>query len=100
MRWWNVRHPAAYAQRLAEGTSPGQAREILTDAEQATERIMLLTRLSSGCPLTELGPSGRAAAARAVADGLARPDALDAGVLRLTRQGRLLADAVIRDLIA
>ncbi len=100
VRWWNVRHPAAYAQRLAEGTSPGQAREILTDAEQATERIMLLTRLASGCPLTELGPSGRAAAARAVSDGLARPDALNAGVLRLTRQGRLLADAVIRDLIA
>jgi putative oxygen-independent coproporphyrinogen III oxidase len=100
VRWWNVRHPAAYAERLSAGTSPGQAREILTGAEQATERIMLLTRLASGCPLAELSLSGRAAAARAVADGLARPDALEAGVVRLTRQGRLLADAVIRDLTA
>jgi putative oxygen-independent coproporphyrinogen III oxidase len=95
-RWWNVRHPAAYAARIGAGVSPGQAREILTDAEQATEQVMLLTRLSAGCPLSDLSIAGRAAAAEAVADGLATQDALDAGFVRLTRQGRLLADAVIR----
>jgi putative oxygen-independent coproporphyrinogen III oxidase len=95
-RWWNVRHPAAYAQRLDAGVSPGQAREILTDAEQATERIMLATRLAAGCPLAVLSSTGRAAAAQAAADGLASQAELDAGFLRLTRQGRLLADAVIR----
>jgi putative oxygen-independent coproporphyrinogen III oxidase len=98
VRWWNVRHPAAYAQRLNAGASPGQAREILTSAEQATERIMLLTRLASGCSVAELGPAGLKAAAQAAANGLARQDALDAGIVQLTRQGRLLADAVIRDL--
>src|SRR5215472_8767054 len=66
-RWWNVRHPAAYAQRLSAGLSPGQAREVLTDAEQATERIMLATRLASGCPVGELSPAGLAAARRAAA---------------------------------
>jgi putative oxygen-independent coproporphyrinogen III oxidase len=95
-RWWNVRHPAAYAQRLDAGMSPGQAREVLTDAEQATERIMLATRLAAGCPLAVLSSTGQAAALQAVADGLASQDALDAGFVRLTRQGRLLADAVIR----
>ena len=95
-RWWNVRHPAAYAQRLSAGVSPGQAREVLTDAERATERIMLLTRLAAGCPISELSPAGRGAVAAAVADGLASQDALKAGFVRLTRQGRLLADAVIR----
>jgi putative oxygen-independent coproporphyrinogen III oxidase len=95
-RWWNVRHPAAYARRIAAGESPGQAREILTDVEQATERIMLLTRLAAGCPVAELAPAGRAAAARAAADGLVCAEALAAGVVRLTRRGRLLADAVIR----
>jgi oxygen-independent coproporphyrinogen-3 oxidase len=45
VRWWNVRHPAAYAARLAAGDSPAQAREVLTAAEQRTERIMLTTRL-------------------------------------------------------
>jgi putative oxygen-independent coproporphyrinogen III oxidase len=95
-RWWNVRHPAAYAQRLDANVSPGQAREILTDAEQATERVMLTTRLASGCPLSQLSIDGRAAAAEAVANGLASQDALDAGFVRLTQPGRLLADAVIR----
>jgi putative oxygen-independent coproporphyrinogen III oxidase len=95
-RWWNVRHPAAYAERISADVSPGQAREILTDAEQATERIMLMTRLASGCPVSHLSPAGRVAVAEAVADGLASQDALDAGFVRLTRPGRLLADAVIR----
>jgi len=95
-RWWNVRHPAAYARRVGAGASPGQAREILTAAERATERIMLLTRLAAGCPVAELSPAGQAAARQAAADGLASAAALDAGLVRLTRQGRLLADAVIR----
>jgi putative oxygen-independent coproporphyrinogen III oxidase len=100
VRWWNVRHPAAYAQRLGAGVSPGQAREILTDAERSTERVMLQTRLASGCPVAELSPAGRAAAAEAAADGLASKDALEAGFVRLTQQGRLLADAVIRGITA
>jgi oxygen-independent coproporphyrinogen-3 oxidase len=95
-RWWNVRHPAAYAQRIAAGVSPGQAREILTDSERATERIMLLTRLAAGCPVAELAPAGQAAAQQAAADGLICEQALADGVVRLTRRGRLLADAVIR----
>ncbi len=97
-RWWNVRHPAAYAERMTAGLSPGQAREVLTDAERTTEKIMLATRLASGCPVQELSSAGLAAARRAAADGLASQDALNQGIVRLTRQGRLLADAVIRDL--
>jgi oxygen-independent coproporphyrinogen-3 oxidase len=95
-RWWNVRHPAAYARRISAGASPGQAREILTEAEQATERIMLATRLAAGCPVIALSPAGRDAARQAAADGLVSEAALADGTVRLTRQGRLLADAVIR----
>jgi oxygen-independent coproporphyrinogen-3 oxidase len=97
-RWWNVRHPAAYAGRIAAGRSPGQAREILTPAERRTERIMLLTRLAAGCGVDELAPAGRAAAAVAVADGLLAPRAFAGGRAVLTAPGRLLADAVIRGL--
>ncbi len=97
-RWWNVRHPAAYAQRISAGLSPAQAREVLTDGERATERIMLASRLATGCPVGYLTPAGRAAAGTAVKDGLASQAALEQGVVRLTRRGRLLADAVIRDL--
>ena len=63
-RWWNVRHPAAYGARIAAGNSPGQAREILSEAERQLERVMLLIRLAEGCPVEVLGPAGQANAAR------------------------------------
>jgi oxygen-independent coproporphyrinogen-3 oxidase len=97
-RWWNVRHPAAYAERISAGVSPAQAREVLTDGERATERIMLASRLAAGCPVAFLTPAGRAAARTAVEDGLASRVALARGAVRLTQRGRLLADAVIRNL--
>jgi oxygen-independent coproporphyrinogen-3 oxidase len=95
-RWWNVKHPAAYAARISEGASPGQAREVLTGPERRLEEIMLRTRLAEGCPVSLLSAAGRAAAGAAVRDGLADPAAHAAGRLVLTQRGRLLADAVIR----
>jgi putative oxygen-independent coproporphyrinogen III oxidase len=97
-RWWNVRHPSAYAARLSAGESPAQAREILTERERRFERILLTTRLADGCPMGDLEPAGLAAAEAAVADGLADPVAYAAGRVVLTRQGRLLADLVVRGL--
>jgi putative oxygen-independent coproporphyrinogen III oxidase len=97
-RWWNVRHPAAYAQRMAAGLSPGQGREVLTSDERATEEIMLATRLAAGCPAGALSRSGLEAARQAVEDGLASRRDLDQGRVTLTTPGRLLADAVIRGL--
>jgi putative oxygen-independent coproporphyrinogen III oxidase len=97
-RWWNVRHPSAYAARLSAGRSPAQAREILTERERRLERILLLTRLAAGCPVAELEPAGRAAAQMAVADGLADAGSHAAGRVVLTQRGRLLADTVIRGL--
>jgi oxygen-independent coproporphyrinogen-3 oxidase len=97
-RWWNVKHPAMYAARLAAGTTPAHAREILDDADRRIERIMLELRLADGCPVGLLDGPGRKAAVRAVADGLLDATAYDRGRAVLTRPGRLLADAVIRDL--
>jgi oxygen-independent coproporphyrinogen-3 oxidase len=61
---------------------------------------MLGVRLASGHPLGDLSAAGRTAAERAVADGLAESAAHEEGRLVLTRSGRLLADAVVRSLIA
>src|SRR5580700_9691661 len=97
-RWWNVRHPAAYGARIGAGLSPGQAREILSGAEQQLERVMLAIRLADGCSVGVLSPEGRANAAAVVAEGLACPDAYAAGRIVLTRRGRLLADTVTRRL--
>jgi oxygen-independent coproporphyrinogen-3 oxidase len=99
VRWWNVKHPARYAGLLAAGESPEADRELLTDAERQTERVMLQLRLAAGLPLTLLDGPGNAAAARAADDGLLDPAALAEGRAVLTRPGRLLADRVVHDLL-
>lgn len=99
VRWWNVKHPTTYAQRLASGASPGLAREVLTVDEAHMEDVMLRLRLASGLPLAVLDGTGRAGAERALADGLLDADEYAAGRAVLTLRGRLLADAVVRDLL-
>jgi putative oxygen-independent coproporphyrinogen III oxidase len=99
VRWWNVKHPTAYARRLEAGASPAQGREVLGERAQRVERIMLGIRLSDGLPLSELSATGREAAARAVTYGLLDRWAHADGRAVLTLRGRLLADAVVRDLI-
>ena len=96
VRWWNIKHPAAYAARITAGLSPGAGRELLTDQTRRVERILLEVRLREGLALDVLAPGGRAAADRFAADGLL---VLDNGRAVLTRRGRLLADAVVRDLV-
>lgn len=98
VRWWNVKHPRAYAARLAAGKSPGAARERLTAAERRMEEIMLRTRLAQGLPLSLLAGPALEQAERLVADELIDKSAYAGGRLVLTLRGRLLADAVIRDL--
>ncbi|MEU4385178.1 radical SAM family heme chaperone HemW [Promicromonospora sp. NPDC023805] len=105
VRWWNVKHPRAYATRLEAGHSPGAGRELLTRAEAHLERVMLGVRLREGLDLGVLSVAGRTAVAGLVArellDGRA---AVGAGGVParavLTRRGRLLADSVVRDLTA
>jgi putative oxygen-independent coproporphyrinogen III oxidase len=99
VRWWNAKHPGAYAQALAEGRSPGAGRELLTDEDRRVERILLELRLAEGCPLQLLAAAGREAARRALSDGLLEPGPYERGRAVLTLRGRLLADAVVRDLV-
>jgi putative oxygen-independent coproporphyrinogen III oxidase len=98
VRWWNVKHPARYASLLAEGKSPEGGREVLTAEDRHLERIMLELRLAEGLPLDALDASGAREARAAATEGLLVPAALRSGRAVLTDRGRLLADAVIRDL--
>ena len=99
VRWWNVKHPKAYADRLAAGVSPGAGRELLSEDDRRVERILLEVRLREGVPLSVLQPVGLAASADLVADGLLEVAAHQEGRAVLTLRGRLLADAVVRDLV-
>jgi oxygen-independent coproporphyrinogen-3 oxidase len=101
VRWWNVKHPSAYAARLAAAESPAHARETLTDEQRYDERVLLGTRLVDGLPVADLRGSGRRAVAGLIADGLLDgPSALRGARLVLTRRGRLLADTVVHRLLA
>ncbi|MGP0223134.1 radical SAM family heme chaperone HemW [Paenarthrobacter sp. NCHU4564] len=99
VRWWNVKHPVAYASRLAAGSSPAAGRETLDAGTREVERIMLEARLASGLLVDALGGSGRHAMAGLIADGLVDPAAAFRGSLQLTLKGRLLADAVVRRIL-
>ncbi|MDP9240632.1 MAG: radical SAM family heme chaperone HemW [Actinomycetota bacterium] len=98
-RWWNVRHPAAYAEPLAAERSPAQAREILDAPARMAERVLLGVRLKAGLDLAGLSSAAVAAAGQAAADGLLEPDLLRDGRAVLTMRGRLLADAVVLGLV-
>jgi putative oxygen-independent coproporphyrinogen III oxidase len=95
-RWWNVKHPAAYADRLAQGVSPGYAREVLSPADRHVERVLLELRLAEGLERSVLTSSEQARIPALLGTGLVDGEA---DRLSLTLPGRLLADAVIRDLL-
>jgi oxygen-independent coproporphyrinogen-3 oxidase len=95
-RWWNVKHPNAYAQSLTDGVLPIADSEELTATDRHTEDVMLRLRLRQGLPVGMLTAAEATRAGVAVSDGLA---VRRADRLVLTDRGRLLADAVVRDVL-
>jgi putative oxygen-independent coproporphyrinogen III oxidase len=96
VRWWNVKHPTAYADRLAAHRSPAQAREVLSAEQRHVERVLLEIRLGEGLALDALSATECSRLPDLERRGLVR---VDAERLRLTLRGRLLADGVVRDLL-
>ena len=99
VRWWNVKHPAAYAERLGAGRSPAQAREVLDAETRRVERVLLELRLRDGLPgrRPRRGGSSRGARTWSTRGLLVRERGRPAGAR--PARGRLLADAVVRDLL-
>ena len=100
-RWWNVKHPHTYAQRVVNGLSPMEDHEQVSDRQQDVERVMLGLRMKQGLTRDSL-MVGDDVIATLLAEGLVDPRTLDSDVPRvtLTRKGRLLADRVIQTLVA
>lgn len=93
-RWWNIKHPRPYTERVLAHESPQEGSEQLTAEQVRMEQVMLGVRLCEGLPVEGLDVPEHLRALGWV-DGVA----LDAGRLVLTRSGRLMADAVVRDLL-
>ncbi|MDH6194802.1 putative oxygen-independent coproporphyrinogen III oxidase [Mycobacterium frederiksbergense] len=95
-RWWNVKHPNAYAQALADEALPIADFEQLEGPERHLEDVMLRLRLRRGLAVQRLSEAERARIPALVADGLVTDRD---GRLVLTDHGRLLADGVVRTLL-
>ena len=95
VRWWNHKHPASWTKALAAGESPALAHEVLSLEQQQDEVVLLQLRLARGLGLPKI--PNHDALAQCVADELV---AINNGRAVLTPRGRLLADAVVRDLLS
>jgi putative oxygen-independent coproporphyrinogen III oxidase len=95
VRWWNVLLPSTYAARLRSGLSPAAGRETLTEDQRVFEAIMLGLRERRGLDSSLLSSAGRRALDSEVERG--RLTVVD-GRAQLTQNGRLFADAVVREL--
>lgn len=96
VRFWNRKHPAAYACALAAGTTPAQGQEVLTADQHRVERVLLELRLADGLPLEVLTATERLRVPDLAVRGLA---VVAGNALVLTLRGRLLADGIVRDLL-
>lgn len=94
-RFWNVKHPAAYAQRLALGQSPAAGWEQPDVEAVALERVLLGSRIREGISTLEFEPE---IVAGLIADGLIDGHFALKDNLVLTVAGRLRADEVVRRL--
>ena len=99
-RWWNVRHPSAYGERIEAGLSPAQAREILTADQQRDEQILLAIRLKDGLVVAGLSGEQLKVVDIATNNGLVHADWAATGRVTLTQKGRLLADRLAIDLLS
>ncbi len=95
-RWWNVKHPNAYAEALAGGMLPVAGFEQLDAQALHTEDVLLKTRLRQGLAVGTLDAAERERAEAVVSDGLL---VTEGDRLVLTSRGRLLADGVVRTLL-
>ena len=99
VRWWNVKHPSRYAALIDANQSPAAGRETLDDEARLTERVMLAVRLRDGLSLQTLPEPARQVLPQLVGWGLVDQHRFEGGQLVLTQRGRLMADAVVKELL-
>lgn len=97
VRWWNQKHPRAYAQRVSSGQLPVEDGEVLDKSGRDLERIMLGLRTAAGVKSLTAAETTRLA--RLVASGHLQEEAAAHGKAVLTLRGRLMADYVTRELL-
>nr|WP_217278268.1 radical SAM family heme chaperone HemW [Brevibacterium permense] len=96
VRFWNAKHPRAWADRLLAGESPSIGREVLDVQTREIERIMLAARIDRELRLDSLAPGSEQAIRTFVKQGMLDADGAEDGWFQPTLQGRLMADYMVR----
>jgi len=97
-RWWNVKHPGTYKDKLLETGDPTHESEILSAEQREEERLLLNIRLPKGIDRSSLSVEQIMKLEPYLADGHLSREHWESGVVSLTQSGRLLADRIVSSL--
>jgi len=98
-RWWNVKHPSSYRDRLLAHESPAAGSEKLTMQEKESERVLLEIRLASGLSKDSISTSTHPKLQSYVDGGQLDEQAWANGAIVLTQTGRLIADRIVCEIL-
>jgi oxygen-independent coproporphyrinogen-3 oxidase len=99
-RWWNVKHPTAYKEKISSGQSPMDDQEELTLEEKSSERIMLEIRLARGIDSKTLTAEQISTLEGFKNQGHLLEDSWASGRIVLSTSGRLIADRIVREILS
>ncbi len=99
-RWWNVKHPTAYKEKISSGQSPMHEEEVLNDEQKNSERMMLEIRLAKGIDAKTLNSGQLAILESFKNQGHLLADSWAAGRIVLSTSGRLIADRIVREILS
>ena len=98
-RFWNVKHPNLYKERILANKSPVADSEILEELQIESERLMLSLRLPSGVDKQSLNELQLAELSSYVESGHLDQANWNQGRATLTLDGRLIADRILRQIL-
>jgi oxygen-independent coproporphyrinogen III oxidase len=99
-RWWNIANNNSYIDSINKGIIPFEKEE-LTTTQKLNEYIMISLRTAEGLNLSKIDKAAslelRAASKKYIETGLIK---MEKDFLKLTNEGKLLADGIAADLFA
>ncbi|NDD78674.1 MAG: radical SAM protein, partial [Actinobacteria bacterium] len=98
-RYWNVKHPTLYKEKIEKGQLPIADSEILDSNQIESERLMLSIRLTSGIETKSLNMKQITDLSGYVESGHLNHSDWQQGRATLTLNGRLIADRIVREIL-
>lgn len=98
-RFWNVKHPNLYKEKVLANLSPVADSEVLEEFQIESERLMLSLRLPSGVDKQSLNELQLSELSNFVESGHLDQANWNQGRATLTLDGRLIADRILRQIL-